>query len=108
MPQENCTTAKTITDFTFALIKAIPIIIMIACINSSEKQYSSPGVTVGFTSGIFLETAPIKKENFSLLKRGLHGELKKLRKEKSLTEGFHIKFVQGKWLTRHLNISKFF
>ena len=41
--------AKTITDFTFALIEGIPIIIMIAYINSSEKQYSSSGAIVGFT-----------------------------------------------------------
>ena len=38
MPQEGCVIAKTITDFTFALIKAIPIIIMIACINSNKNN----------------------------------------------------------------------
>ena len=41
--------AKTITDFTFAS-KAIPIIIMIACVNSNEKQYSFSETTVGLTS----------------------------------------------------------
>ena len=47
MPQESCMIAKTITDFTFTLIKAIPIIIMINCINSNEKQDL---FSVGFTS----------------------------------------------------------
>ena len=50
MPQESCMIAKTITDFTFAFIEAIPITVMVACINSNGKQYSSSGATVGFTS----------------------------------------------------------
>ena len=40
-----CMIAKTITDFTFAFLEAIHIIVMIACINSNEKQYSSSGAT---------------------------------------------------------------
>ena len=50
MPLESCMILKTITDFTFAFIEAIPIVIRIACINSNEKQYPSSGTTVYSTS----------------------------------------------------------
>ena len=49
MPHENNMIAKTITDFAFALIKAIPIIITTACRSSNKKQYSSSGAKIVFT-----------------------------------------------------------
>ena len=55
MPHENNMIAKTITDFAFALIKAIPIIITIACRSSNKKQYSSSGAKAVFTRRIFLK-----------------------------------------------------
>ena len=51
MPQKSCVIAKTRTDFIFALIKAILIIIMITSINSNKKkQYSSSEATLSFSS----------------------------------------------------------
>ena len=49
MPHENNMIEKTITDFAFALIKAIPIIITIACRSSNKNQYSSSGAKIVFT-----------------------------------------------------------
>ena len=62
MPHENNMIAKTITDFAFALIKAIPIIIMIACRGSNNKQYSSSWAKVVFTRRIFLKQLKYKQE----------------------------------------------
>ena len=70
MPHEINTIAKTIADFAFALIKAIPIIITIACRGSNKKQYSSSGAKVVFTHGIFLEQLKYKKET-SLVEKGV-------------------------------------
>ena len=57
-------------------IKAIPIIITIACRSSNKKQYSSSG---GQNSLYWLnisETAQTQKRKLPLLKRMQHGELK--------------------------------
>ena len=73
LTQESCMIAKTTPDFTFAFLEAIPIIVMIACINSNKKHYSSSETTVGFTSWLaeyFWKQLQYKKENCSLLKRG--------------------------------------
>ena len=75
MPHENNMIAKTITDFAFALIKAVPITITIACRSSNKKQYSSSGAKVAFYSPNISETAHIQKGNFPCW----HGELKKFK-----------------------------
>ena len=69
MPHENNTIAKNITDFAFALIKAIPIIITIACRSSNKKQYSSSGAKVVFTRRMFLKQLKYKKETSLVEKR---------------------------------------
>ena len=38
MSQECCVIAKTITNLTFALIRAIHIIIMMACFNKNNNK----------------------------------------------------------------------
>ena len=45
VPHENSMITKTITDFAFALIRAI----MIACKSSNKKQYPSSGAKIVFT-----------------------------------------------------------
>ena len=70
MPHENNMIAKTITDFAFALIKAIPIIITIACRSSNKKQYLSSGAKVVFTRRIFLKQLKYKKKT-SLVEKGV-------------------------------------
>ena len=84
---------KTITDFAFALIKAIPIIITTACRSSNKKQYSSSGAKVVFTRRIFLKQLKYKKET-SLVEKGIAWCTEELTKQESLTEDFQIRFVQ--------------
>ena len=43
VPHENNIIAKTITDFAFALIKAMPIIITIACRSSNKNNIHPQG-----------------------------------------------------------------
>ena len=68
MLHENNMIAKTIPDFAFALIKAIPTIITIDCRNSNKKQYSSSEAKIVFTGWIFLKQLKYKKETFFIEK----------------------------------------
>ena len=63
---------KTITDFAFSLIKAIPIIITMACRSSNKKQYSSSGAKIVFTAWLNIsETAQIQKKETSFVEKGI-------------------------------------
>ena len=93
MPHENNMIAKTITDFAFGLIKAIPIIITIAYKSSNKKQYSSSGAKVVFTRRIFKKQLKYEKET-SLVEKGVAWRTEELSRPKSLTEDFQIRFVR--------------
>ena len=71
MPHENNMIAKTIKDFAFALIKAIPIIITTACRSSNKKTTS---ILKGQNSLYWLnisETAEIQKKETSFVEKGV-------------------------------------
>ena len=93
--------AKTTRELTYALIIAIPIIIIIACRSSNiyivESQWAL------FTE-YFWNLLKYRKETF-VNGEVWHDELKKLQKQTPLTEDFHIKVVCGEQLTRHLNFN---
>ena len=81
--------AKTRTDFIFAMIKAIPIIIVITSNNSNKSNISNT------------------KTKLSLLERGEHGKLNNFPKQNFLT-GLSHQVRSGHRLTKHLNVSKLF
>ena len=70
MSHQNNMIAKTITDFAFALIETIPIIITITCRSSNKKQCSSSRAKIVFTVWIFLKQLKYKKGNFLCWKEG--------------------------------------
>ena len=71
MPHENIMIAKTITDLAFALIKAIPIIITIACRSSNKKTIF---ILRGQNSLYWLnisEASQIRKQETSFVEKGV-------------------------------------
>ena len=87
--------AKTITDFAFALIETVPIIITIACKSSNKKQYSSLGdkILLSLLAEYFWNSSDTKKET-SFVEKGVAWWTEEFPKQKSLAEDFQIRFVR--------------
>ena len=70
MPHENNMITKTITDFAFSMIKALTIIIKIACRSSNKKTIFILRGQISLYWPTISETAQTQKKKLSLLKRG--------------------------------------